>query len=84
MKGTLMVVPIVNTFGFINHSRYLPDRRDLNRSFPGPGGSLAARLAHLFMTEIVARAISASTCIRRRSTAPTIRRCGSRRATRHG
>ncbi|MEM8838496.1 MAG: succinylglutamate desuccinylase/aspartoacylase family protein [Pseudomonadota bacterium] len=57
LKGTLIVVPIVNSFGFINRSRYLPDRRDLNRSFPGnEGGSLAARLAHLFLTEIVARA----------------------------
>ncbi|NNE86525.1 MAG: succinylglutamate desuccinylase/aspartoacylase family protein [Silicimonas sp.] len=57
IKGTLIVVPIVNSFGFINRSRYLPDRRDLNRSFPGSeGGSLAARLAHLFLTEIVARA----------------------------
>ncbi len=56
MKGTLIVVPIVNSFGFINKSRYLPDRRDLNRSFPGnEGGSLAARLAHLFLTEIVFR-----------------------------
>jgi len=56
LKGTLIVVPIVNTFGFLNHSRYLPDRRDLNRCFPGSeGGSLASRLAHLFMTEIVAR-----------------------------
>lgn len=57
MRGTLIVVPIVNSFGFINHSRYLPDRRDLNRSFPGSeGGSLAARLANLFLTEIVSRA----------------------------
>jgi predicted deacylase len=41
-------------FGFIEQSRYLPDRRDLNRSFPGSArGSLAARLAHLFMTEVV-------------------------------
>lgn len=57
LAGTLLVVPIVNTFGFHIHSRYLPDRRDLNRSFPGsPKGSLAARLAHVFMTEIVARA----------------------------
>lgn len=56
IAGTLMVVPIVNTFGFLNHSRYLPDRRDLNRCFPGSeSGSLAGRLAHLFMTEIVAR-----------------------------
>ncbi|GGB36524.1 succinylglutamate desuccinylase [Roseibium aquae] len=56
LKGTLLVVPIVNAFGFLSHSRYLPDRRDLNRSFPGtPGGSLAGRLAHLFMSEIVKR-----------------------------
>jgi uncharacterized protein len=56
LKGTLIVVPIVNSFGFINRSRYLPDRRDLNRCFPGSeGGSLAARLANLFLTEIVAR-----------------------------
>lgn len=57
LKGTLIVVPIVNAFGFINRSRYLPDRRDLNRSFPGSdGGSLAARLAHLFLDQIVRRA----------------------------
>jgi predicted deacylase len=56
LRGTLIVVPIVNSFGFINRSRYLPDRRDLNRCFPGSeGGSLAARLANLFLTEIVAR-----------------------------
>ena len=56
MKGTLLAIPIVNSFGFMNHSRYLPDRRDLNRSFPGsPTGSLAARLAHIFMQEIVAQ-----------------------------
>lgn len=54
LHGTLVVVPIVNVFGFIALSRYLPDRRDLNRSFPGsPKGSLAARLAHLFLREIV-------------------------------
>jgi len=56
LRGTLIVVPIVNTFGFLNHSRYLPDRRDLNRCFPGsPNGSLASRLAHIFMNEIVTR-----------------------------
>jgi uncharacterized protein len=55
-RGTLLMVPIVNAFGFIGHSRYLPDRRDLNRSFPGsPTGSLAAQLAHIFLTEIVLR-----------------------------
>ncbi len=56
MAGTLLAVPIVNAFGFLNHARYLPDRRDLNRCFPGqPEGSMASRLAHIFMTEIVAR-----------------------------
>jgi len=53
LKGTLVAVPIVNLHGFINLSRYFPDRRDLNRSFPGSEkGSLAGRVAHLFMTEI--------------------------------
>ncbi|MBV2358647.1 succinylglutamate desuccinylase/aspartoacylase family protein [Thalassococcus sp. CAU 1522] len=57
LRGTLIAVPIVNAFGFISHSRYLPDRRDLNRMFPGSEtGPLASRLANLFMTEIVARA----------------------------
>lgn len=56
LRGTLIVVPIVNTFGFLNHSRYLPDRRDLNRCFPGsPHGSLGSRLAYIFLNEIVAR-----------------------------
>jgi uncharacterized protein len=54
LRGTLLAIPIVNVYGFINRSRYLPDRRDLNRSFPGSArGSLAARLADLFVTEIV-------------------------------
>jgi uncharacterized protein len=56
LRGTLLLVPVVNVFGLLHHARYLPDRRDLNRSFPGSErGSLAARLAHLFMNEIVAR-----------------------------
>lgn len=56
INGTLLCVPVVNVFGFISRSRYLPDRRDLNRAFPGSAtGSLAARLAHLFLTEIVKR-----------------------------
>lgn len=56
LHGTLIAVPIVNIFGFIEQSRYLPDRRDLNRSFPGSEtGSLASRLANLFMREIVAK-----------------------------
>ena len=54
--GTVIAVPIVNVHGFLNGDRYLPDRRDLNRSFPGSAsGSLAARVANLFMTEVVSR-----------------------------
>lgn len=54
LSGTLFAIPIVNVYGFIQQSRYLPDRRDLNRSFPGyERGSLAARVAHQFMSEIV-------------------------------
>ncbi len=56
LKGTLLCVPIVNVHGFLNHTRYLPDRRDLNRSFPGAEhGSLAARVARVFAEEIVDR-----------------------------
>ncbi|MDW3213066.1 MAG: succinylglutamate desuccinylase/aspartoacylase family protein [Ilumatobacteraceae bacterium] len=55
LHGTLIAVPIVNVHGFMAGDRYLPDRRDLNRSFPGTArGSLAGRVAHLMMTEIVA------------------------------
>ncbi len=56
LKGTLVVVPVVNVFGFIHKSRYLPDRRDLNRCFPGSEkGSVAARIAHQFYTQIVTK-----------------------------
>jgi hypothetical protein len=56
LKGTLVAIPVVNVFGFLAQSRYLPDRRDLNRSFPGmEKGSLASRLAHKFTTEILER-----------------------------
>jgi predicted deacylase len=56
LRGTLLVVPIVNVLGFHMQSRYLPDRLDLNRSFPGrEQGSLAARLAHIFLSEVVRR-----------------------------
>ena len=56
LSGVVICAPIVNVFGFISESRYLPDRRDLNRSFPGSSkGSMAARLAALFMREVVAR-----------------------------
>ena len=50
MRGTLLAIPIVNVYGFINHTRYLPDGRDLNRSFPGSlKGSLTGRVAHTFL-----------------------------------
>jgi len=77
LKGTLIAVPIVNAFGFLNHSRYLPDRRDLNRTFPGtPQGSLAGRLAYLFLNEVVARCdagIDLHSAASHRSNLPQIR-----------
>lgn len=57
IRGTLIAVPVVNVHGFVSRSRYLPDRRDLNRSFPGSeSGSLAARIAHTFAEEVVRKA----------------------------
>lgn len=54
IRGTLIAVPMVNVYGVVNQSRYMPDRRDLNRCFPGSAkGSLAGRVAHIFMNEIV-------------------------------
>ncbi len=54
IKGTLIAVPIVNVFGYNHSLRYLPDRRDLNRVFPGSKkGSLASQIAYKFMKEIV-------------------------------
>lgn len=56
LAGTLLLVPVVNGYGFLARSRYLPDRRDLNRCFPGDdSGSLASRLADVFLTQVVAR-----------------------------
>ncbi|MFK8139331.1 MAG: succinylglutamate desuccinylase/aspartoacylase family protein [Bdellovibrionales bacterium] len=79
LKGTLIAVPIVNVFGFNTRSRYLPDRRDLNRSFPGSkNGSLAGRLAHLFMKEIVKKCthgIDLHTGALNRTNLPQIRAC---------
>jgi predicted deacylase len=54
IRGTLICVPVVNRFGFLHHSRYLPDRRDLNRCFPGdPAGPAAYRVADAIFREIV-------------------------------
>jgi len=56
LSGTLFLVPVVNVLGFTTGDRYLPDRRDLNRSFPGSKrGSLASQIASIFMTEVVGR-----------------------------
>jgi len=56
LRGSLIAVPIVNVHGLLSHSRYLPDRRDLNRCFPGSEkGSLAARLAYLLMEKVVSQ-----------------------------
>jgi uncharacterized protein len=77
IAGTLLAVPIVNAFGFLNHSRYMPDRRDLNRSFPGSDrGSLASLLADLFMKEVVLRSqygIDLHTAALHRENLPQIR-----------
>lgn len=54
MAGTLVLLPMVNVFGVEQHSRYLPDRRDLNRAFPGSAsGSLTSRVANTLFRNIV-------------------------------
>lgn len=77
LRGTLLAIPIVNVYGFLNNTRYLPDGRDLNRSFPGsPRGSLTGRVAHTFFTEIVQKSthgIDLHTGARHRSNFPQIR-----------
>ncbi|MGW9717385.1 succinylglutamate desuccinylase/aspartoacylase family protein [Micrococcus aloeverae] len=77
LRGTLLAVPIVNVLGVMAGDRYLPDRRDLNRSFPGSArGSLASRIAHLMMTEVIGRCtvgIDLHTGADRRSNLPQIR-----------
>ncbi len=74
---SLLAVPIVNVLGVMAGDRYLPDRRDLNRSFPGSArGSLASRIAHLMMTEVIGRCtvgIDLHTGADRRSNLPQIR-----------
>jgi predicted deacylase len=77
LSGTLLAVPIVNAFGLISHSRYMPDRRDLNRSFPGSDrGSLASVVADLFMREVLLRSqygIDLHTAALHRTNLPQIR-----------
>ena len=77
LRGTLLAVPIVNVHGFLDQSRYLPDRRDLNRCFPGSKtGSLASRLARSVFNGIVRRSdygIDLHTAAVRRTNVPTVR-----------
>jgi len=79
LRGTLIAVPIVNVFGFNTLSRYLPDRRDLNRCFPGSEtGSLAARMAHLLVSEVLCHcthAVDLHTGAIHRCNLPHIRAC---------
>jgi uncharacterized protein len=76
-RGTLILVPVVNILGFERHSRYLPDRRDLNRSFPGSArGSLANRMAKRIFDEIISRCdfgIDLHTAAVRRTNFPNVR-----------
>lgn len=75
--GTLVLVPVVNIPGFERHVRYMPDRRDLNRAFPGShDGSFASRYAHAFMNAIVERCqycIDFHTASMRRTNFPNVR-----------
>jgi predicted deacylase len=77
LRGTLIAVPVLNILGFERHSRYLPDRRDLNRAFPGsPSGTLASRMADTIFREIVCRCdygIDLHTAAVRRTNYPNIR-----------
>ena len=77
LRGTLLAVPIVNSFGFLNHTRYMPDRRDLNRSFPGSDrGSLASLVADIFFREVVQRSqfgIDLHTAALHRTNLPQVR-----------
>jgi len=77
LSGSLILVPVVNILGFDRHSRYLPDRRDLNRCFPGTKeGSLASRYARAIFDKIVKRCdygIDLHTAALRRTNFPNVR-----------
>ena len=77
MKGTLIVIPVVNTPGYLQGSRYLPDRRDLNRLFPGSSkGSLGGKIAKILTDKILSRAdlvLDLHTAAIHRSNLPQIR-----------
>ncbi len=77
LMGTLVCVPVVNIYGLERHARYMPDRRDLNRCFPGsPSGSLARRLAHAIFSKIIRQcdyAIDFHSAAVRRTNYPNVR-----------
>lgn len=77
LRGTIVLVPVLNLLAFDRHSRYLPDRRDLNRSFPGSAeGSLASRMANTIFNEIITRCdygIDLHTASVRRTNYPNVR-----------
>lgn len=77
LRGTVVFVPVLNILAFDRHSRYLPDRRDLNRAFPGSAkGSLAGRMARTIFDEIVSRCdygIDLHTAAVRRTNYPNVR-----------
>ena len=77
LAGTIVPVPVINMLGFERHSRYLPDRRDLNRCFPGSStGSLASRLAKSFFQQVTKRCdygIDLHTAAVRRTNFPNVR-----------
>ena len=87
LRGTLIAIPVVNVHGFLSQSRYLPDGRDLNRSFPGSTrGSLASRVAFTFYNEIVSHCthgIDLHTGARHRTNLPQIRADLSDTETQH-
>src|SRR5690606_27261875 len=54
IAGTVIAIPVLNIYGFMNFSRYVPDGKDVNRSFPGSSrGSLASRVAHMMSKKIL-------------------------------
>ena len=77
LNGTLIAIPIVNVPAFMTQSRYLPDRRDLNRSFPGKkSGSQASRIAFTVMDQVIKHCthlIDIHSASAHRSNAPQIR-----------
>ncbi len=77
LRGNLLAIPVVNVHGFLHQTRYLPDGRDLNRSFPGSSkGSLASRVADKFVDQLLSRcdfALDLHTGARHRTNLPQIR-----------